>query len=358
MRAVFGGKPPLNVPYEFFLVSGAKMSSSKGVGSSARDMANFLPAELLRYLMIQPPAKRTVNFSTDLEYIVKLFNEYDRLIEAQLRGATSAEQNRLIAMTEINNDSTAYHPVSFQLIVSLLQLPHLEIHSEIAKRLSAQWQTPKYQLSLEKRIAAARYWLDHFSTADQRLQLQNTLPNSVSTLSIAQQAFLQLLGQQFPQTHLDEDHYQTYVFDIARLTPIPAKSAFAAVYKVLFDKDQGPKVGSLFSYIDANFLQNRFNSVNYSLIEFWHETAIQIEQIQQWISEHQSSLQQIESQSLFTTENEISLGIAELTITLTDGKKHRLRTILLAAEEAKPLDIDQVNQLLINRTSELLANLK
>ena len=40
LRQIFGDRPPVNVPYEFFLVSGAKMSSSKGVGSSAREMAN------------------------------------------------------------------------------------------------------------------------------------------------------------------------------------------------------------------------------------------------------------------------------------------------------------------------------
>ena len=44
LRAIFQKEPPLNVPYEFFLVGGAKMSSSRGVGASARDMADLLPA--------------------------------------------------------------------------------------------------------------------------------------------------------------------------------------------------------------------------------------------------------------------------------------------------------------------------
>jgi len=76
LRAIFGKNAPLNVPYEFFLVKGAKMSSSKGIGTAAREMANFLPPEILRFLMIRTAPKKTVNFSTDYEYMIKLFNRH------------------------------------------------------------------------------------------------------------------------------------------------------------------------------------------------------------------------------------------------------------------------------------------
>jgi lysyl-tRNA synthetase class 1 len=42
LKEIYGEPAPLNVPYEFFLVGGAKMSSSKGLGATARDMADFL----------------------------------------------------------------------------------------------------------------------------------------------------------------------------------------------------------------------------------------------------------------------------------------------------------------------------
>ena len=66
------------MPYEFFLVGGAKMSSSKGVGASARDMADLLPPEVLRFLMIRTKPNSPVNFDVQEEGIVKLFNEFDR----------------------------------------------------------------------------------------------------------------------------------------------------------------------------------------------------------------------------------------------------------------------------------------
>ena len=78
LRAIYNIEPPLRVPYEFFLVGGAKMSSSKGVGASARDMANLLPPEVLRFLMIRTKPNSPVNFDVREEGIVKLFNEFDR----------------------------------------------------------------------------------------------------------------------------------------------------------------------------------------------------------------------------------------------------------------------------------------
>ena len=47
----------------------------KGIGASARDMADLLPPELLRFLMIRTKPNSPVNFDVHEEGIVKLFNE-------------------------------------------------------------------------------------------------------------------------------------------------------------------------------------------------------------------------------------------------------------------------------------------
>ncbi len=367
LKAIFDEKPPLNVPYEFFLVSGAKMSSSKGIGFSARDMADFLPPEVLRFLMVRSPAKRTVNFSTDLEYIVKLFNEYDRLVDAGLRGKTTDDQNNVIRMTEVNDQSTAYHPVSFQLLVSLLQLPHIDINKEIFARVSDEFNSEKYLNSLNKRIDSAKYWLENYSTPEQRLELQTTLPQSVDSLSIAQKAFIHLLGENFPTDPLHENEYQTYVFNTARMTPIEAKKAFAAVYTVLFDKNNGPKVGSLFSYIDSQLLINSFKQVKYSLDGLWNETGVSEETCKAWIAEQKEDIVSIEYQhrvnAVISTESDVvneslsGKGILELTILLQTKKKHILR-ILASDFAGKDIELNTELENLKAYGKKIISNLQ
>ncbi len=51
-KEIFNHEAPFDVPYEFFLVGGKKMSSSKGRGSSAKDMSDLFPAELFRLVLI------------------------------------------------------------------------------------------------------------------------------------------------------------------------------------------------------------------------------------------------------------------------------------------------------------------
>ncbi len=52
-REVFEREPPLNVPYEFLNIGGRKMSTSKGRGARAHEMAEVLPPELVRFLFLR-----------------------------------------------------------------------------------------------------------------------------------------------------------------------------------------------------------------------------------------------------------------------------------------------------------------
>jgi len=337
LRGIFGEEPPLNVPYEFFLIVGAKMSSSKAIGTSAREMGDLLPPEILRFLMIRTPPKKTVNFSTDHDYLVKLYNEHDRLVESCLSGRATAEQEKTLELIEVNPRSTAYHPVGFQLLTALLQLPHIDIEKEIEQR-SETSPTRADKDSLHKRLRSARYWLENFAAAEDRLELQLEVPDSVEWLRASQRAFLSLLGSRFPTDRIAEDEYQRFIFDTARLTPIDHKSAFQALYRALLDKDQGPKGGALLSYLGTYFLIERFSKIAYSIDEFWQETGVTPDSCEAWISEHEQSISGTEF-ALFL--NAVSLtgaasdsgrflsgkGVVEIYAKLDDDREHTIRVL-------------------------------
>ncbi|WP_089729739.1 lysine--tRNA ligase [Candidatus Thiosymbion oneisti] len=356
LRSIFGENPPLNVPYEFFLVGGAKMSSSKAVGTAAREMADLLPPEVLRFLMIRTPPRKAVNFSTDCDYLVKLYNEHDRLVESHLSGRATAEQEKTLQMIKVDPQSTAYHPVGFQLLTALLQLPHIDVEKEI-KRRSTTGPSTLDKDSLHKRLRSARYWLEHFASEEDRLALQPKVPDSVNRLRESQRAFLSLLGSRFPRDRITEDEYQSFIFDMARLTPIDHRLAFQALYRALFDKDQGPKGGALLSYLDTDFLIERFSEVAYSVDGFWHETSVTPELCEGWISEHEQSISEMEFALLVNAvmsagpspDSGRSLsgrGVVEVYARLDNGREHTMRVLSIdfggegvdLAQEAKRLE--------------------
>ena len=76
-REVFDREPPLNLVYEFLNVGGRKMSTSKGTGAAATEIAEVVPPEQLRLLFLRPRPNQAIAFDPDgTDAIPRLFDEF------------------------------------------------------------------------------------------------------------------------------------------------------------------------------------------------------------------------------------------------------------------------------------------
>jgi len=326
LRRVFGQEPPLNIPYEFFLVGGAKMSSSRGIGAAAREIADLLPPEVLRFLMIRSQPNQPVNFSPDEKYIVKLFNDFDRhhwrpYHDPQVK----EEEKRVHLLSEIVPEGDFYD-VTFQLVVALLQLPHLDLVKEIEKRKGSPL-TPIERRHLDQRVGAARCWLDNYASEEEKIILQETLPLRARELSATQRAFLHQLADALPPTPWEDDALQAKIFAVARLTPIEQPQAFQAIYRVLLDRDSGPKAGNLLAFLDVNFLVQRFTELPYAAADLCRETAVSAAVFEDWMAQNK--------QRIRSSEAAIRSGVVEFAVRLDDDKTYMKRVRLDGAGEAQ-----------------------
>lgn len=295
LDAIFGSMPPANVPYEFFLVGGTKMSSSRGVGASAREVADLLPPEVLRFLMLKNPPSRQVNFAPDEDHLVKLFNEFDRLRNAVV-GSTADEPSRALFQLCLVNEADpipGYEP-PFQLLTTLLQMPHLDVTTEVTRR-KGSGLTPIEQRRLSRRVQSAQYWLDRYLADEDRLRVQSTLPRRATELSHAQKGYLHRLAAALEGVPWTDDDLQATVFDAARGTPLPSGAAFEAVYRVFLDRPSGPRAGSLLACLDRAFVATRLTEMPYSVAQFWIETSESLESFERWLVQQRD---RVTSQSL------------------------------------------------------------
>lgn len=338
LRQIFGQEPPLNIPYEFFLVGGAKMSSSRGIGSAAREIADLLPPEILRFLMVRTQPKQPVNFSPDEKSIIKLFNDFDRLHWRTYHDPkVTEEEKRVHHLSEVQSEGDFYE-ADFQLVATIIQLPHLNLVQEIEKRKGSSL-TATEKRHLERRVHSARYWLTHYASHEEKIVLQESLPQRANELVASQRAFLQQLATELPSTPWEEDTLQAKIFEVARQAPIPAAQAFQAIYRVLIDRDSGPKAGNLIAFLDLEFVAKRFTELSYSKAAFWRETAVQKEELESWLAEHHSHIIGVSVQLELgafegnfhhevTKEHCIQgLGAIEFLIQLDDDKLYMKRVI-------------------------------
>ena len=318
-RTIFDKQPPLNVPYEFFLWGGEKMSSSKGVGVSAGRMASFLPPDLLRYLMIRTHAKKTVNFSTEFDYIVKLFNEYDALLLKVQHDKTTQSDKLLAHLIQSDPPRNTFCTTDFQLLVALKQLPHVDPIREVEKRNEAPL-TETQRAELLQRLSAVSYWLHHFAEERERIELQEKLPDSALDLSAAQVGFLRLLAHKIPEKAGKDSELQKLVFDTARATPLPPDLAFQAIYVTLLGRTSGPRAGALLSWIDHDFLRRRFTELKFSLSQFWLETSISTDACQRWLDSQSDEKPMLSLATCWKKNKREELSVIDLIFINRNGR--------------------------------------
>lgn len=327
LKAIYGREPPLNIPYGFVLVGGAKMSSSRGVGVAARDVANFLPPEILRFLMLRTPPRRQANFEPTYEQLVKVFNELDRAHFKTFHDpGFSEDEKKTYHLCEVKPEGD-YFDCEFGLVLALVQMPHLDIVREFEKIKGSSLSDVELA-HLTKRIRAAQVFLENYAAPEERMQLQQSLPASAAELSVAQRGFLHTLASMLDDAEWKGDALQSLVFDAARMTPIEQRLAFAALYRVLFDKAAGPKAGNLLAFLDRAWVKKRLLEVPLDQVEFWRATAEPAEKIGAWLKDNAAM---VASKSVTTREAGAvapGVAVADLLITMTDGKRHVKRVMV------------------------------
>lgn len=268
-RKVLNKKPPFHSPYEFILVGGTKMSSSKGVGSSAKEVAELLPPELLRFLMLRTQPKTVINFEPNYETITRLFRDYDGLIqkyEVQLaeHGESLELSKDLLPLFYSQLDETIkpYHPFDVSTLISLLQVPHLDIRKEVEKRSDKSLTAHDWEV-IDERINVAKKWLEDYADDDEKLILYiDEIPEKVKELTAEQVSYLkQLVVNLENVAHWEGEVLQTAIFSTAKELGITPNLAFPAVYFTFLGKEKGPKAGYLLSYLDKEFILKRLEDV-------------------------------------------------------------------------------------------------
>jgi len=267
-----------------------------------------------------------VNFSPDEKSIVKLFNDFDRLHWRVYHDAKIAEEEKRVYALSVIEAPGDFFDVGFPLVVALVQLPHVDMIREVERRKGAPL-TPIERNHLEQRVAAARYWLDHYASEEDKFTLQQQLPARASDLSATQRDFLHLLAAALPDTPWNEDALQSKVFEVARATPIAQPLAFQAIYRVLLDRDSGPKAGNLLAFLELDFVVRRLRELPCSKPDWWRETAVSDETLDSWLTANRARIRDanVTTQS---SDGADGLGAIELAVTLDDGKTYVHRVLV------------------------------
>jgi len=269
-REVFDREPPLNLPYEFLNIGGRKMSTSKGRGASAHRMAEVLPPEPLRLLLLRPRPNQAIDFDpAGTDAIPRLFDELDRLAAAvagrPYRGELPTDPGRLFGYVQLGgSDATAaaadYRP-AFGHLALLAQVPGVDIAARVAEEKGGPL-TAAEELTLAERLAAARAWLETYAPENAVVRVhREALPAEASALGEDQRVFLGALAIAAEKDDpRGGDAWQTLLFRVAGEAAIPTGRAFGAVYLAFLGRPNGPRAGWLLASLERDFVVERLRA--------------------------------------------------------------------------------------------------
>jgi lysyl-tRNA synthetase class 1 len=341
LKAIYGRTPPQNIPYSFVLVGGKKMSSSKGLGVTAREVADFLPPEILRFLMLRTKPLSQTNFEVTEEALVKLFNEYDRAHVKTFPGVGVAadpkfpvHEKKNFTLSVVHERDAAemgpYFECEFQLVLALVQMPHLDVRGEF-ERIKGSALTPIEKHHLERRIHAAKEFVAEYAAPEERLTLQASPPAGTAALSAVQRGFLRVLAERLKTAQWNGDALQAAVFDAARETPIDQKDAFLAFYRVLLDNVKGPKAGNFLAFLKREDLVRLFGAVQVDEGEWMVAAATSVEEIQKFATQGKVKAMH----AVVTTRTVGAAQYVEARMTMEDSKQHVRRVRVEAGKDAE-----------------------
>jgi lysyl-tRNA synthetase class 1 len=267
-REVFNRVPPFNVPYEFFQVGGKKMSSSKGAGSSSREVADLLPSEILRLLLLQKEPQRVIEFMPDGDTVPILFDSYDKFAQGYFAGDTSdySRMFKLIHSPEERDSIKSRAMPRFSQIAFLSQMQHLNIEKE-TEHLVGKELNDDDKKELNKRIEYAKRWITTYAPEDYKFEIQETVPEVAKSLSDIQKAALKEVlayvetAPVGPEGTFDGQEMHTALHATKEKLSIEPREFFEAIYLSILGKKSGPKAGWFLSVMNKDFLIKRLGEV-------------------------------------------------------------------------------------------------
>jgi len=246
MEQIFKKEPPLTLVYEFFLVDGKKMSASKGNVFTVQDILKIIEPEVLLFFYAKRPEKQR---DLELMRIFQLVDEFDSTERIYFGKEEARSENREENSKRMYEICMPILPkecpkrIEYKLLAILSQLFDKKTILEKLTELGHLDKATKLDIELnKKRIDLAKYWLDNHAPEEFKFSIQekiNYIPNDNEKKALKQ------LQKSLETKKFNEESLAKELFDICKETSVEPRDFFKAAYKIIINKERGPKLATL-----------------------------------------------------------------------------------------------------------------
>ncbi|KKQ97402.1 MAG: Lysine-tRNA ligase [Candidatus Woesebacteria bacterium GW2011_GWB1_39_12] len=239
-REVFNYPEPYKLPYEWFIVGGRKMSSSKGIGFKAHDITSIFPPALARFLFVRTDYRESIEFNPVGTMVISdIFDDYDKCWQAY-NNDSDPNLSRVFVLSQIKD-------ISQRKKIFLPRFRDVANYLQLAENLQEKFEEIKgeklneYELKiLSEREKYAKIWLEKYASNDFKLVFSEKLSEGAKKLDVKQKEYLSKIIDLINKSDRPEE-LQLSLYNLSKEIKLDSKKAFSAIYQTFIGKDHGPR---------------------------------------------------------------------------------------------------------------------
>ena len=248
VKEIYDHPAPTTFQYDFIGIKGrgGKISSSSGDVVSLKDVLEIYQPELVRYMFAstRPNTEFTISFDLD---VIKIYEDYDRCGRIYF-GSESVNENRAAKERRIYELSQVQKvpeglptQVPFRHLCSLIQIQDGNVDGVIE---FLDLDTDEEDLGkLRTRARCAWNWIGRYAPDSFRFTLR---PRGSTPIEVTEgeRKAVGLLHREIEQslTSHDEKSLSEAIYTLAKEAGMEPKEFFKLVYRVLIEKEMGPRL--------------------------------------------------------------------------------------------------------------------
>ncbi len=248
VKEVYDHPAPTTFQYDFIGIKGrgGKISSSSGEVVSLKDVLEIYQPEMVRYMFAstRPNTEFTISFDLD---VIKLYEDYDRCEKIYFGGESvnenrAAKERRIYELSQVDKvRATMPTQVPFRHLCSLIQIQDGNADGVIE---FLEINTDEEDLKkIRTRARCAWNWTRQYAPDSFRFALRPRGSTPIE-LTEGQRGAIGLLRREIEQnldSH-DEKSLSGAIYTLAGEAGMEPKEFFKLVYRVLIEKEMGPRL--------------------------------------------------------------------------------------------------------------------
>lgn len=268
-EAIYEGKHPIDLKYDFITVKGegGKMSSSLGNVITLKECLEVYEPEIVRYLFAstRPNVEFAISFDLD---VIKIYEDYDKTERIYFDEESVEDkkdylkQKRIYELSQVEKipKKMPFQP-PFRHLTNLVQVYEGDV-KKVVEGYKTFIKTDFDKKRLSTRALCAWNWIQKYAPDDMKFNVHEKVSDAIKEkLNDDQKKAIKVLVERLKKNKYDEGSLFEEFYNICNGLKIDNKIFFKGVYLALIGKERGPKLAGFILTLGVKKVVNLLEDV-------------------------------------------------------------------------------------------------